>query len=126
MTFSNLPVDILMALLVPFLTALATQLVIFIAQWLRKRGLDLSAEQQARLEALAQKAIAAVEEWARSQAAHGIRVPGDVKLESAATLLLQQEPKLSQSLAEAAIHSQLAMIRTAAPDFFTAIRKVVQ
>lgn len=114
--------DVLVALLVPFLTILAGQLITWIAQWLKKRGLDLSAEQQAKLESLAQKAILAVEEWARSQAKAGIKVPGDVKFGMATEILKAAVPSVSDDLLQSSLNTQLATLRITAPQAFDAVR----
>jgi len=123
MDIKSLALDILVALLIPALTALTTQLIMFIGQQLKKRGLDLSAEQQAKLEALAQKAILAVEEWARGQfKTSGIVTTGDVKMGLAKNIVSEQLPNVSPELVEAAINTQLATLRVASPESLNTLR----
>jgi hypothetical protein len=115
MDVKGVAIDILVALMVPFLTALAGQLLIWINQWLKKRGLDLSAEQQAKLEALAQKAILAAEEWARGLAKQGSAPSSAAKLNAALAIVREALPGASEAAIAAAVNSGLASLRVAAP-----------
>lgn len=115
MHVKGVAVDVLVALLVPFLTALAGQLIWWISQWLKKRGLDLSAEQQARLEALARQAVLAVEEWARGLKKQGATVSSNAKLVAAVAAVKTALPQETDAVIEAAVHSQLASLRLAVP-----------
>ena len=115
MDVKGIAIDILVALMVPFLTALAGQLLIWISQWLKKRGLDLSAEQQAKLEALAQKAILAAEEWARGLAKAGQVPSSAAKLNAALAIVREALPGASEAALAAAVNSGLASLRVAAP-----------
>ncbi|MDE2621255.1 MAG: hypothetical protein KGL54_13935 [Sphingomonadales bacterium] len=115
MDVKGIAIDILVALMVPFLTALAGQLLIWINQWLKKRGLDLSAEQQAKLEALAQKAILAAEEWARGLAKQGSAPSSAAKLNAALAIVREALPGASEAALAAAVNSGLASLRVAAP-----------
>jgi hypothetical protein len=122
MDLHDLLVNALLALIIPILGALSTQLIRWINQWLTERGLALSAAQHTRLNELAQAAIAAAEEWARAQAKRGISVPGDIKMATATTILTEQLPHVSHTTLTAAINAQLATIRTTSPAFFDAFR----
>ncbi len=115
MDVKGIAIDILVALMVPFLTALAGQLLIWINQWLKKRGLDLSAEQQAKLEALAQKAILAAEEWARGLTKTGQVPSSAAKLNAALAIVREAVPGVSEAAIAAAVNSGLASLRVAAP-----------
>lgn len=115
MDVKGIAIDILIALMVPFLTTLAGQLLIWINQWLKKRGLDLSAEQQAKLEALAQKAILAAEEWARGLTKAGQAPSSTAKLQTAIAIVREALPGASADAIAAAVNSGLASLRVAAP-----------
>lgn len=92
---------------------LAPLIVIVVVRIAKKLGLDLSAEQQARLEKTAQDAIMRAEEWAAQKVnqSGGIVKPDSIqKLGVAVDHVKQELPKVATAKVVAAIESNLARV----------------
>lgn len=106
--------EALKAVFVAVSGALGTLLVALLVRLLQRVGLSISAEQQAKIEKLAQEAILAAEELARAEIKAGAaKMPSEAKLTQAVEDLMAKVPKLAADEADAVIHAQLARLRAA-------------
>lgn len=86
----------------------------YLMKLLKRAGLAVEAEEQAKIEKMAQEAILAAEEWARAELkARGTKALPDAKLSEATETLMARVPSLSDDEADAVIHAQLAKLRVA-------------
>ncbi len=116
---AKLLVGVIGALLVPLLI-----------QQMRKLGLQVSAEQDAKLRAVAQSAIRGAEEQAAAvakQSAGGIVLKGSEKLERAVSTVLERVPGVSEGEAKRIVHEELPRVgagaTAAALGFLTSVRE---
>lgn len=103
----RLSIEIAVATLAPLLVGIAVQ-------YLRRLNVQLSAEQQAKLEHAVEQVILEVEEWAAQRLKANLAVSSPDKLTRAATGLLQLRPDLSLNQAIELIHAQLPKMGTGA------------
>lgn len=107
--------EALKAVFVAVAGSLGTLLVAILVKLLQRVGLSVSAEQQAKIEKLAQEAILAAEEWARAEIKAGsLKMPSTAKLVQATEDLMAKVPSLTAEDADAVIHAQIAKLRVAA------------
>lgn len=117
---------VMQTVLAPVLEALATAAVAaflaLVIQLARRVGLDLSAQQQARVEHYARLAIAAAEEWAARQIKEQHEAPASAdKLAYAIQALLMQVPGVSEQEAEDVIHASLERLGKGAAAFVSGL-----
>jgi type II secretory pathway component PulK len=110
----QLAFTILTVLLVPLLTAI-------LAKVLKRVGLSVEAEKQAKLEKLVQDAILATEEWARAQVKGKVlKILPEDKLVRAVEQILAKVPGISEQEAIDLVNQELPKLRGAAGDFLKA------
>ncbi len=109
---------------------LGVLLVPLLIQQLRKLGLQVSAEQDAKLRAVAQSAIRGAEEQAASVAKAsmgGTVIKGSEKLERAVSTVLERLPGITPEEATRIVHEELpragAGAAAAAVGFLTSVRE---
>lgn len=102
--------------------AFGTALTALVIQLLRKAGIDLSAEQRAKLETIAQQGILLVEEKAAAAAKAGIAniSPGD-KFRAATEHLVSKMPGVTKTEAAEIVMSELPKLGLGATDFAKAV-----
>ena len=105
--------DILQPALGVLATAIASLLVGILAQYLRKIGIQLDADQQAKLEYFVRQAVLRVEEWARAQQKAGKAVTSDEKLVAAQNEVLARFPGLDPVTVTRQIQAALPVVRAA-------------
>ena len=89
--------ELLKAVFVAVSGVVGTLLAALVVKLLQRIGLAVSAEQQAKLEKLAQDAVLATEELARARIKDGVgKVASAEKLTQAVELLLRKVPNISQ------------------------------
>lgn len=103
------------ALILPAIVAL-------IVQAARKYGFQIGAEQQARLQVIAENAVLAAEEWAADRIKQQVPTSGFKKFERAADILLSKVPGISDEEAHDLIHAALPKIGLGATDFLSKVR----
>lgn len=92
------------AIVVPILSALLLAVVV---QFLRKLGLELSAERQAKLEHTVHGLLLQVEEWGASRVKAGVETKAKDKLEHYLALAAAKIPGITSEEAAALAHSEL-------------------
>jgi hypothetical protein len=112
------------ALFTPVVQALGSALVAavlaLIVQLVRRIGIDLTAQQQAKIEHYARLAIQAAEEWAGRQIKAHLTPPQSVdKLVYATKYLLTRVPGLTEAEAQDLIHAQLSAVGKGAAAYLT-------
>ena len=113
--------ELLKAVFVAVSGVVGTLLVALVAKLLQRIGLAVSAEQQAKLEKLAQDAVLATEEWARAKAKAELqKVLPEEKLTQAVTQLLAKVPGITQDEAVALVNQELPKLRAASAGFVRA------
>lgn len=87
-----------------------------------KLGLQVGAEQDAKLRAITQAAIREAEERATGAAKRGLPVAADDKLEMAIGRVLDMVPGVSRAEADAVVHQELPKVRAALAGVLTSVR----
>ncbi|OFW05634.1 MAG: hypothetical protein A3H96_11275 [Acidobacteria bacterium RIFCSPLOWO2_02_FULL_67_36] len=101
---------------------LATLLTALAYKALKRAGLDLDAEKQAKLEYLARQAILRAEEWGANQLKTHLPATSGQKLQRAVTDLLDKVPGISDVEAAALVHAELPKVALGASGFLQAVR----
>lgn len=113
--WSDLVNQILVAVMAAATPVLVGLVMALLIKLLQRLHLSISAEQQAKLEALVRRAILKVEEVMAARIKKGLPVTSADKLESAIAEVTGQAPSLSRSEAASLIHAQLPLMRAAVP-----------
>jgi hypothetical protein len=103
--------DLLMPVVQALLMALVPIVVGLAVQMLRKAGLDLSAEQQAKMEATIGRIVAETEEWASAQAKAGKPVTTTNKILYFNQRVAEELPKLGADQATAIAQAILGRMK---------------
>ena len=112
------------AVLAPIVAGLVVALLV---KWLKKVGLDLDAEKQAKAEYWVRQGILSAEEWAASRLKQGLADTPDaesaVKLQHAIDVAVENTD-LNVVQAETLVHAQLPQVKlgATAPDFTVAVQ----
>lgn len=110
--------EMLQQLVTPLMTALAPVIagliVAALVQWLRKLGLELGAEQQAKLEMTVRNGVLSAEEWAARKAKQKAPVSAGEKLDHAVELIQDKLPKMSTPDAVALVDQELPKLKMGA------------
>lgn len=121
---NDLLTEALRTILQTALAALVPMLIALIVQQLRKVGLQVNAEHQAKLEHYAQLAALEAEEWASQRIkAHIGQVLPREKLERAIATLLDRVPGITRQEATAIIHAQLPLLGAGAAAALGEVRR---
>lgn len=102
-------------LLVPVIVGIAVQV-------LRRVGLQVSASQQARMQAIAENAVLAAEEWAVARAKRKFPVSSDQKLERALETILYKVPGIDREEAKELVDAALPKVGLGATDFLRQLK----
>lgn len=97
--------------------------VAFIVQQIRKTGLEISAQSQARLQVIAENAVLAVEEWAADRVKRAIPTANSQKYARALEIVLEKVPGISEDEAHDLIHAALPKVGVGATDFLAKVRE---
>ena len=102
--------------------AVAAGVVGLIAQWFRKLGLQIDAQQYARAREIVKGVVLEVEERVASQVKAGVIQPGvstaKLKLEKAVSRVIDQLPNVDQAEAALLVKEAVARAGLGASDFF--------
>jgi len=109
------------------LPILASALVALVVMALKKLGISISADNQAKLDYTAKQAVLKMQEVAASKLQQGLeRIPGAQKLELATADVLAKLPNVTQAEAVDAIHAALPQLGLGAAAGITALGKALQ
>lgn len=97
-------------------------IVAVLVQALRKYGIQIGAEQQARLQVIAENAVLAAEEWAVARIKRAVPTSDGEKFERAAEIVVSKVPGISDDEAHDLIHAALPKIGLGATDFLSKVR----
>lgn len=118
--------DEVMKLIFAALAATLLPAVVAIAHRLFARlGLQVGAEQDAKLRVIAQAAIHEAEERAGAAVKRGLPVDSASKLEMAITRVVDAIPGVSREEADAVVHQELPKVRAALSGVLTSVQTAV-
>ncbi len=110
--------DVLKAIAEPLLAALAPVIagliVAVLVQWLRKLGLEVGAEQQAKVEKSVQDVILSVEEWSARKRSQGETATSTQKLDRAVEQLGEKLPAMTTKAVMQLVDQELPKVKLGA------------